>query len=181
MVTAFTRSPKKVENTHKNLFIAQGDIVDTAAVEEAVSGQEAVICVLGDGEKGKIRSVGTRHIVQAMEKKGIRRLICESALGVGDSRENLNDEWKNIVSGPLREAYKDHAEQEALIQQSDLDWTIVRAAAFTDGEHTDNYRHGFSPDDKTLKLEISRADVADFLLKQLSNDQYLYKTPGLSY
>ncbi|MEW5957587.1 MAG: NAD(P)H-binding protein, partial [Chloroflexota bacterium] len=65
--------------------------------------------------------------------------------------------------------------------QSRLDWTIVRPAAFTNGARTSVYRHGFSATDKRLKLKISRADVADFMLKQLTDDTYLHQTPGLSY
>ena len=66
-------------------------------------------------------------------------------------------------------------------EQSRLDWTIVRPGAFTDGERTGQYRHGFPGTDNTTKLKISRADVADFMLKQLVDDTYLHKTPGLSY
>ena len=81
----------------------------------------------------------------------------------------------------LRPAYADHISQESYVTQCRLDWTIVRPAAFTDGERTGQYRHGFSGTDKTTKLKISRADVADFMLKQLTDEMYLHKTPGLSY
>lgn len=81
----------------------------------------------------------------------------------------------------LRQAYADHVKQENYIKQSHLDWTIVRPGAFIDGNRTNNYRHGFPGTDKTTKLKISRTDVADFMLKQLTDDLYLHKTPGLSY
>jgi uncharacterized protein YbjT (DUF2867 family) len=81
----------------------------------------------------------------------------------------------------LREAFADHEQQEAHVVGSGLDWTIVRPAAFTDGGRTGAYRHGFSPAEKGLRLKISRADVADFMLDQLKNDTYLRKAPGLSY
>ena len=68
-----------------------------------------------------------------------------------------------------------------LVWQSDRDWTIVRPAAFTDGNRTGEYRHGFPGNDKTMKLKISRADVADFMLKQLRHEAYLRRMPGLSY
>jgi len=95
---------------------------------------------------------------------------------------SLNVFWKIIMFGfLLRRAYADHVSQEDCVKQSQLDWTIVRPAAFTDGDRTGKYRHGFSGTDKALKLKISRADVADFMLKQLTDRTYLYKTPGLSY
>ena len=81
----------------------------------------------------------------------------------------------------LRSAFADHVKQEQYVKQSHLDWTIVRPAAFIDDEQTGQYRHGFAGTDKTTTLTISRADVADFMLKQLSDDTYLRATPGLSY
>lgn len=183
MVTAFAREPAKlgIEDT-ANLRVVQGDVLSRASVEEAVKGQDAVICVLGAGRKGNIRSEGTQNIIRAMEKTGVSRLICQSTLGVGDSRGNLNFLWKYIMFGMLlRQAYADHVRQEEFVKQSSLDWTIVRPTAFTDGTWTGEYRHGFPSTDKAATLKISRADVADFLLRQLTDDTYLKKTPGLSY
>lgn len=81
----------------------------------------------------------------------------------------------------LRKAFADHVLQEEYVKQSRLDWTIVRPGAFTDGALTGEYRHGFSATDKGITLKISRADVADFMLKQLVDETYLHATPGLSY
>ena len=82
----------------------------------------------------------------------------------------------------LRNAYNDHVRQEFYVKQSNLDWTIVRPSALIEGERTNgNYRHGFAPTDKTTALEISIADTAEFMVKQLTDDSYLCGTPGLSY
>jgi putative NADH-flavin reductase len=183
-VTAFARDPAKLNIDHASLQVFQGDVMDYAAVEQAVQGQEAVLCVLGSGgkRKGKIRLEGTRQIIQAMEKTGVRRLVCQTTLGVGDSQGNLNFFWKYIMFGfLLPQVFADHGLQEDYIKQSNLDWTIVRPAAFTDGDRTSDYRQGFPGNDQTLKLKISRADVANFILKQLADNSYLYKTPGVSY
>ena len=156
--------------------------MDSLSVEKAVRGQDVVLCSLGAGTKGTIRSEGTKNIIRAMEKVGVPRLICQSTLGVGDSRGNLNFFWKYIMfGGLLRQAYADHVSQEEYVRQSHLDWMIVRPGAFTDGSRTGEYRHGFPGIDKTTKLKISRADVADFMLKLLADNKYLHKTPGLSY
>ena len=181
-VTAFVRDPAKFGISPANLKIAQGDVMDFASVKKAVPGQDAVLCAIGAGSKGTIRSEGTRNIIRAMENAGVKRFICLSSLGVGDSRDTLNFFWKYIMFGILlRKAYADHERQEDYVKQSSLEWTIVRPAAFTDGNLTGNYQHDFSAKDGKLKLKISRADVADFMLKQLSDDAYLYKTPGISY
>ena len=156
--------------------------MDLASVEKAVQDQEVVLCSLGGGRKGTIRSEGTRNMIRAMEKAGVRRLICQTTLGVGDSQGNLNFFWKYIMFGLfLRPMFADHILQENYVKQSHLDWIIVRPGAFMDGNRTGEYRHGFPGTDQTTKLKISRADVADFMLKQLADDTYLHKTPGLSY
>jgi putative NADH-flavin reductase len=181
-VTAFARDPAKLDIENPNLTKVQGDALDPASVEKAVDGQDAVLCALGAGAKGEIRKEGTRNIVRAMEKAGVSRLICLSSLGVGDSRDSLNFFWKHVMFGLLlRGAYADHVSQENSVKESRLNWTLVRPAAFTDGDHTGEYRHGFPGADKTIKAKISRADVADFMPKQLTDQKYLKETPGLSY
>jgi len=181
-VTAFVRDAARVSVEHENLRIATGNAMDAASVESAIQGHDAVLVSIGAGRKGTVRSEATRHIIAAMKKLGIRRLICQSTLGVGDSRGNLNMVWKYIMFGLfLRQAYADHILQEAHVIKSGLDWTIVRPGAFVSGELTGDYRHGFSGSDKTTKLKISRNDVADFMLKQLFDKRYLHKSPGLSY
>ena len=181
-VTAFARHAEKVRIQHQNLSIAIGDVMDPSSVEKAITGQEAVLVSIGAGRKGQVRSAGTRNIINAMKKVGVSRLICQSSLGVGDSRANLNAFWKYIMFGLLlRPAYADHTLQENYVRHSNLDWTIVRPGAFIDGEYTGQYRHGFASTDKTTKLKISRNDVADFMLKQLFDMRYLHQSPGLSY
>lgn len=181
-VTAFVRDPAKLMIKHNSLKVVIGDVLDLSSVEKAVQGQDAILCSLGAGSKGTVRSEGTRNIIRAMEKLSVRRFICQSTLGVGDSWDNLNYFWKYIMfSGLLRQAFADHISQEEYIKQCHLDWTIVRPGAFTNEGHAGEYRHGFSGSDKKIKLKISRADVADFMIKQLTDDMYLHKTPGLSY
>ena len=184
IVTAFARNPEKLNLHHGNLHILQGDVMDSSSVEKAMVGQDAVVCVLGAGNNltSTIRSQGTQQIIQAMEKSGVKRFICQSTLGAGDSWENLNFFWKYIMFGfLLRKPFADHQKQETYVKESSLDWTIIRPGAFVEGTRTGNYRHGFPGTDKTSKLEISRGDVADFIIKQLTDNTYLGKTPGLSY
>jgi putative NADH-flavin reductase len=181
-VTAFARDPSKLEIKHPSLEIFQGDVMDSALVDQAVAGHDAVLVALGAGTKGEVRSKGTCNIIQVMQENGVRRLVCLSTLGVGDSRAHLNFYWKYIMFGMLlRAAFADHVSQEEHVKRSGLDWTIVRPAAYTDGEQTGNYRHGFPATAKGLKLKISRADVAEFVLTQLADNSYVHMTPGVSY
>ncbi|MDR2998188.1 MAG: SDR family oxidoreductase [Microbacterium sp.] len=179
-VTALVRDPVKLND--ESVAVVQGDVLDPVAVRDAVDGQEAVIVVLGAGRRGGVRGPGTRVIIDAMRDAGVQRLIVQSTLGVGDSRPNLPPVWRYLMFGLLlRPAYADHVEQEQHVRDSGLRWTIVRPAAFTDGPRTGVYRHGFGPDAEDLSSKISRADVADFLLGQLTSPSYVHRTPGLSY
>ena len=183
-VTAFARDPARLDDiTHANLQVVSGDVLNPADVENAVARHEAVFCTIGTGAKRTtLREDGTRNIVEAMEKTGVQRFICQSSLGVGDSRGNLPFFTKYIIVFVfLRHAFADHERQEAVVKQSSLAWTIVRPPHLRDGPRTGVYRHGFPTSDKQTKGKISRADVADFMLKQLTDDTYLHQTPGVSY
>jgi len=181
-VTAFARQPSALTSTHAALTRYAGDVLDQQVVSDAVLGHDAVLIALGAGRKGTVRSEGTRNILDAMEQHGVRRLICQSTLGAGDSHPLLNFFWKRIMFGLLlRPAFADHQAQEIYVKNSALEWTIVRPAAFTDGPSTNSYKHGFASTQRKLSLKISRSDVADFMLKQLTDNTYLRQTPGLSY
>ena len=181
-VTAFARQAGTLDIAHPRLVGEWGDVLDPVAVTRAVRGHDAAIIALGDGRKGTVRSAGTRHIIEAMQHTGVRRLVCLSTLGAGDSRPLLNFVWKRIMFGLLlKDAYADHEAQEALVRASDCDWVIVRPGAFTDGPATDHYQHGLASTMRNLKLKVSRADVASFMVKQLSGDAYLHQSPALSY
>lgn len=181
-VTAVVRDPSKLSVQHDKLRVVVADVmIDDQRLRDAVSGSDAVMIALGDGMRGTVRSAGTRNIIAAMRDASVTRLICQSTLGAGDSFANLNWVWRFIFRVPLRRAMADHLEQEQHVRASGLDWTIVRPAAFTDGDKTGQYRHGFAAHAEGLTLKISRADVADFMMRQLRSLDYLRKTPALSY
>jgi putative NADH-flavin reductase len=183
-VTAFARSPEKLDQNHEKLQVEKGNVLDFASVERAIQGQDVVLCTLGlpPMDKSNLRANGTKNIIRAMEKTGVKRLICQSSDGVGESRDTLPFLMKYlIVPFMLRRAFADHEIQENYIKESQLDWIIVRPVALTDGEHTGSYQHGYTADTKTVKFKISRADTADFMLKQLADNNYLHKTPSISY
>ncbi|MEM9983081.1 MAG: SDR family oxidoreductase [Bacteroidota bacterium] len=182
-MTAFVRNPEKLAKYQAtNLKIIQGDVFDYTTVEKAIQGQDIVICVLGGSGKSKVRSKGTQYIIEAMEATGVKRLICQTTLGAGESRENLNFFWRDIMFGFfLKRVYKDHQLQEKLVKGSNLDWTIVRPSGFTNGVLTKNYQENFAPAVKNLKFQIARADVAHFLLRQIKDDHYLQQAVSISH
>jgi putative NADH-flavin reductase len=185
-VTAIVRDPSKITVSNPNLNIIQGDVLATIP-EEAFTKQEAVICCLGTpaNKAGTLRSQGTKNIIRAMKQAHVNRFICQSSLGFDDSVAVLNCTSflfkKIIVPYVLKTTFKEHQLQEEAIKQSDLNWTIVRPGSLTNGKKTGNYKYGFPWSDTTLKVKISRADVADLLLKQISAAENSKKVIGISY
>jgi len=184
-VTAFSRNIENLNRFNQpNLNKIEGDVFNQDDLQNSIKGQDVVIIVLGSGKSRKsiVRSEGTKNIIVAMKINDVNRLICQTTLGAGESKGNLNFFWNTIMFGWfLKQVFLDHELQEEHIRSSGLDWTIVRPAAFMDGKITENYRHGFGSTDRSVKLKISRADVASFILKQFDSSAYLHKSPGLSY
>ena len=183
-VTAFSRSPEKLNLKHQRLSLLQGDVLELNAVKKAVKNKDAIICALGSSafDKSKLRTQGTQNILKAMQANDIKRLICLSAHGVGDSYDSLPWHYKGLILPLfLRHVMADHLQQESAIKNSSVDWTIIRAANLTNGEQTGWYKYGATVMDNTSKLKISRADVAEFMLKQLSDPSNIHKTPSISY
>ena len=183
-VTAFVRNPKKLKFEDKNLRAVQGDVLDIDSVDTAIEGHDAVICAIGHPsimDKSLIRTKGTRNIIKAMKKKNIKRLICQSSVGVGDSVELLPPIYRYLIAPLLmRNLFADHLEQEMHIMESGLDWTIIRPGNLTDGELTKNYQHGYIKGD-SIKTKISRADAAHMMLDQVESGDYLHQSPSISY
>lgn len=181
-VKVFTRNTNKLKGiANPQLSIIQGDVFNLEDVQSAIEGTDAVLCCLGDGAKGKVRAKGTQNIVKAMEHLGIPRFVCQTTLGLGESWHNLNFFWKYIMFGSLlNKAFKDHQLQEQLINQSNLDFTVVRPSAFTDKQPTKKFKVGFDAHEKKLSLKISRADVAYFMVEQLNSEKFIRKTVSIS-
>ncbi len=180
-VTAFVRRPDAMTTQHANLTVVQGDITDAAAVDRAVAGHDVVLSALGTRGGPAVLPEGTRHILAAMRAHGIRRSIWVTSFGVGDSLQQMN--WfaqAVIVKGFLRKAIEEKEIQERIIMADDSDWIIVRPGGLTDGPLTGRYRIT-GPGDRVGQPTISRADVADFILKNLTDGRYVRKALGLTY
>lgn len=181
-VAAFARNPAKVREKHDRLRVVRGDVLDLPSVEAAVQGQDAVLCALGHKlwfSPAPILSRGTENILRAMQKHGVRRLVCETALGVGDSAGRLGVYYTLfVIPFILPLYYLDKERQEHAIRASDLDWVIVRPGALTNGKKRGKYRHG-RVGNFLWTVGVSRADVADFMLKQLAADTYRKLAVGI--
>ncbi len=184
-VTALARNPDKLEMQHNSLRIVKGDILDSGSLEAAMQLQEAVISSLGTQKISlapvTLFSEGTKNLLQAMELHSVKRLICITGIGAGDSKGHggfLYD--KLILPLVLKRIYDDKDRQEAEIRQSNLDWVIVRPGVLTNDPAKGNYRV-LTDLTGVMAGKISRDDVAAFALQQLTDDRYLHQTPMISY
>ncbi|WP_295882499.1 NAD(P)-dependent oxidoreductase [uncultured Thiohalocapsa sp.] len=177
-VQALARDPGKLA-PHEGLNVIQGDVLDQAATDACVQGADAVICVLGTKPGNEpVEAAGTERILAAMDKQGVRRLIAVSSMGVGDSIDQINLAFRVIMNLTLKRIMQAKEAQERLIMASATDWTIVRPGGLTDGPLTGAYAAGT---DKSIKAKrVSRADVADFVVKQLTDDRYIRQAPAVS-
>lgn len=183
-VTAFVRNPAKLNITGDNLKVIRGNISDYKLVEEAVKEHDVVISVLGAASPFKYdQSVvdGLSNIVKAMETKNISRFIYMSAINVKESRGNAGLLIRFLAPLLLRAETKGHEEREKIIRNSRLRWTLVRSGGLNNGGHTAVYRSGENIKAKGIAAAISRADVADFMLRQLSDNSFLKKAPIVMY
>ena len=171
-VTAFVRDASKLGIAHRGLTTVQGNVGDYAAVAGAVAGQEAVVSALGVGAPLRHDPVvidGVRHIIRAMTDTGVQRLVYMSFIGVRGSRAAAGFVVRYIAALPLRREIRDHEIKEGLVTASELAWTIVRPPTLTNGRATGVYRIGVDIAARSLLPTLSRADVADCLLRQVAD------------
>jgi len=181
-VTAFARNPSSILVHHENLTVLQGDVLEPAKVDAAVQGQESVLSALGSGLRAgnHVVSDGTRNILAAMERLGARRFVCESSFGVGDTFGDASTMSRFVFNTLLKNAFADKVIQESYIRESKVEWIVVRPTALTNGSRTGRYRVAEHMH-VGLSAKISRADVADFMLNQLTDDTWLRKFPVITY
>lgn len=181
-ITAFVRNPKALQ-IENNLTLFQGNVLDAKQVAEAIKGQDVVISVLGNktstalGKPSTTISDGVVNIIAGMKENNVKRLLFVASFGV--NKEIFLPE-KLFIKTVLRNIFADIPLQEKLIKESGLEWTIVHPARLVDTPKTGKYKVG-EHIPIGLFSRISRADVADFLLKGINEKDFLHKTITLSY
>lgn len=183
-ITAVVRKPRKLKIDDPNLRIVKGDVLIPESIESSFQGQDAVLSALGHKRffiKTTILSRGTKNIISAMNKNGVKRFICITSLGINDSRFKLGL-YYTLFTIPiiLFFYFLDKSKQEKLIMESDLDWTIVRPGQLTNGKLRTSYCHGMKVGHYLHTKMISRASVAHFMLNNLESNMYLHKAVGIT-
>lgn len=177
-VVALVRSTARADLPGAELI--EGDARDEATLGRAMDGCDAVASALGTGmgrRKVDLLTVATRALIAAMTRNDVRRLICISALGVGDSRGHGGFVFDRLFQPLLlSQAYKDKNRQEAAIRVTSLDWVIVRPARLTDDQARGSVR-AVTNLASINGGKVARADVARFAVDQLTADTWLRQTP----
>lgn len=191
-VRAMARGADRIALEHPALEKLAGDATEPGDVARALAGVDLagvdiVIQALGV-PRGPLPLPGpidlfsraTRVLIPAMERAGVRRLISVTGFGTGESRAKLSFLERIPHRLVLGRAYADKEVQEGLIRQSGLDWTIVRPTVLTRGARTGRYRVLVAPEAWRNGL-VSRADVADFLIREAEGGGCLRQCPVLAY
>lgn len=183
-VVAFVRDKSKVDIEHSHLKVVEGDIHDPIAVANAIKGSDAVVSTLGIriGEKRDVLESAAWTIVAGMRSSDVKRLITLATAGVDDPDDmprwfdKLLRFGAKVLIRPMVKDAKRHAD---LLQLSDLEWTVVRAHVLTNGPQRGEYHA--SGRGRTSNPFVSRADVADFILQELGERNYVQRMPVISY
>ncbi len=183
-VMVLARRPEKMGLHHDRLTVRPGDILDAASVAQAIAGQEAVLITIGippTWQPVTVFSQGSRNVLTAMAEQGVKRLLAVTGIGAGDTQGHGGFFYDRIFKPLLlQRIYEDKDRQEAIIRQSQVDWTIVRPGFLTNGPLTGKYRVITDLTGITCG-KISRADVAHFLLQEVAANRYVHQTPLLTY
>ncbi len=190
-VTAFSRHAESIEHPSPGLTRINGDATNPSDVDAAVAGQDAVIITLGITENPlrvrlfgpartalDVRSAGTRNVVAAMQKSGVRRLVVQSSYGVGETRDNLRwlDRW--FFRALLKPQIVDTEAQELEVRESGVDWVLAQPVHLSDDD--DGGAHFASPSGEVQRWTISRKGVAEFLADAALRQDYIGRSVALS-
>ena len=154
--------------------VVGGDARDAAAVGGAVAGQEAVVDALGGKTpylETDLERSAARVIVSAMAEHGVRRLIVISVLGAGDSTDQAGFFYEHLlVPTYLRGVVKDKDAMEDEVRASGLDFVLVRPPVLKNGEAKGSVKVLGAHE---TAGSITRADLAAFLVDQLTSDAHV--------
>jgi uncharacterized protein YbjT (DUF2867 family) len=185
-VRALARSAASIPIQNPVLEKVSGNALDSSTIQSALQGVDVVVQSLGVDiaprsifERTTLFSQSTRILVDAMKAAGLKRLIAVTGLGAGDSRGHGGLLYDAVVFPLLlKRVYDDKDVQEWIIRSSGLDWTIVRPGLLTNRRATGQYRVLTRPNDWRFGM-ISRADVADFLVRQIEDRALIGTAPLL--
>jgi putative NADH-flavin reductase len=179
-VTAFARTPAKLDLTHPALTKVAGDFHDATSVRNAVAGHDAVILCASPTSLGAIKekpdyySRGTKYCIDAMKEHGVKRLVVLTAHGVGETKPVAS--WfqrKFLIGGLVKGFFLDHEVQEQIVKESGLEFVFARPTRLTNGPAKGKYVR--TAEVVSVPSSISRADLADFMVEACETTTWVGK------
>jgi putative NADH-flavin reductase len=179
-VTAFARSPQPLESLSRQIDVVEGDLLQARSLARVLDGQNAVLSAFGPRDPkshDRLLAQFALTLTSAMRQSSVRRVVLVSVAFL----------FKNALIPPayiagrllLPRHVDDAAEMERIVEQSDLDWTVVRPPALTNKPRSAAYR-ALEDHLPLFGFSISRADVAHFMLDAVENRDFFGKIVGIS-
>lgn len=180
-VTAFVRSPDRLNGPHNRITIKQGDLLNSGDLEQVLKGYDAVLSGFGprlpvSKADADLLQRFAESLTRAMLQVGISRVVIVSSAFL----------FKNSFIPPTYVVgrvffpgiVRDASAMEQVFIKSGLDWTIARPPRLTDKPYTGRYRvqEGHLP---AFGFTISRADVADFMINTVEKGSLIGKIAGV--
>lgn len=180
-VTAFARNPSSVTEKHAKLRVAKGEARDAASLDAAMKDQDAVLCAFGprDLSETDVQEALSRNLVAAMKAHGVKRVVNLSAWGAGDSAKHMNLFFKLFSKTVLRHVWPDKERGERVLLGAGLDYVNVRPGRLLNEAARGGVKAGLEPG--KMKPELTREDLARFMVDQLTSDAWLRKSPLIGY
>ena len=182
-LVAYVRSPEKLNHIKGNIKVIKGDIKDIIALSKVMYGIDTVISCVGamDNSPGQVELFrsGMENIVLAMKNKGIKRLISINGALTKLSTDKVGLYLKMmrwVIPKLVPEMINSNKAQYEVITQSELDWTVIRAGKFSDKSGTGKISVNLTTQ-KGFSIGITKKDLADFVIKQISETEYIRKSP----
>jgi putative NADH-flavin reductase len=184
-VRALVRSPQKLSVEHTALHVVKGDVLLAEDVEKTVEGTDIAVSLFGHvkGSPEWLQTDGTKNIIAAMKKHGVKRIVSLSGGGLPFPEKDRPKIADKIIRGIMKIAVpkvlNDAVKHHGILENSGLDWVIVRGPRLTDETRKGTYRTGWVG--VNAGTSIGRADLADFILTQVEDNQFNGKMPFVSY
>lgn len=178
-VTAFVRTPTKLEVTHENLTVIKGDAFNQAEVAAAIAEHDAVVSCLGSNQgikKSTELQEMVKNIVAGMQAHEVKRIVYIASAGIHNELPGVKGK---LIMGMLKNALTDHRAAADWIETHGLNYTFVRPMGLTNGPFSGKYRESSAGVPKNSR-SIPRADVAHFILKALIDKQYENTSIGIA-
>jgi uncharacterized protein YbjT (DUF2867 family) len=180
-VTAFVRSPEKVVSKSDKLNIVVGEVRDAAALKAVAAGQEAVLVAFGPRSlaKSDLQETLMRNLVEAVQDQGVRRIVNLSAWGAGTTASVINPVFKLFRMTLLRHVFDDKERGLKFLAASGLDYTNACPGRLLDAPARGKVRS--SLDGKGIRPELTRADLAQWMIDQLTSPTWVRRDVIVGY